>query len=82
LAEAALASVLERMGEAMGRHQADMAELVGRCEDAIAAVADPEALSAELAATRAEVALVAHRSPGPGGPVGRGGFGPGWNPSS
>src|SRR5438128_318911 len=56
LAEATLRVLVGRLGEVAASHGSAMAELVGRVEEAIAALADPEAVADELAATRAGAA--------------------------
>lgn len=57
LAEAGLAVLLERLVEVGRAHEATVGELAGRIEDAIGALADPEAVAEALAARRAEAAL-------------------------
>ena len=56
LAEASLSVLLERLGEVGRAHEATVGELAGRVEDAIAALADPEAVAEALEAARAEAA--------------------------
>src|SRR5580698_7474610 len=48
LAEASLSLSLDRLQELVGAHQAAIAGEVARVEDAIAALADPEAVAEEL----------------------------------
>jgi hypothetical protein len=57
LAEAGLAVLLERLVEAGRAHEATVGELAGRIEDAIGALADPEAVAEALAGGKAEAAL-------------------------
>jgi hypothetical protein len=56
LAEASLAVLLDRLGEVGRAHEATVGELASRVEDAIGALADPEALAEALAGARAEAA--------------------------
>ena len=56
LAEASLSLSLDRLRELVAGHQAAIAGEVARVEDAIAALADPEAVAEELATARAETA--------------------------
>jgi DNA repair exonuclease SbcCD ATPase subunit len=56
LAEATLAVLLDRLAEVGRAHEATMGELAGRVEDAIGALADPEAVADALAGARAEAA--------------------------
>jgi len=56
LAEATLAVLLDRLGEVGRAHEAAVADLVGRAEDAIGTLADPEAVADALAGARAEAA--------------------------
>ena len=56
LAEATLGALLERLSEVLAAHHTTVGELVGRVEDAVAALADPDAVAEELAAARAETA--------------------------
>jgi hypothetical protein len=56
LAEASLAVLLDRLAEVGRAHEATVGELAGRVEDAIGALADPEAVAEALAGARAEAA--------------------------
>jgi hypothetical protein len=56
LAEATLVSVLERLVELYSAHQATAGDLTARVEEAIAALADPEAVAEEMETVRAETA--------------------------
>jgi hypothetical protein len=56
LAEASLAVLLDRLAEVGRAHEATVGELVGRVDDAIGALADPEAVAEALAGARAEAA--------------------------
>jgi hypothetical protein len=56
LAEASLAVLLDRLAEVGRAHEATVGELIGRVEDAIGALADPEAVAEALAGARAEAA--------------------------
>jgi colicin import membrane protein len=56
LAEASLAVVLDRLAEVGRAHEATVGELIYRVEEAIGALADPEAVAAALAGGRAEAA--------------------------
>lgn len=56
LAEASLAVLLERLTEVGRAHEAAIGELIGRVEDAVGALADPDAVAEALAAGRAEAA--------------------------
>jgi chromosome segregation ATPase len=56
LAEASLAVLLDRLAEVGRAHEATVGELAGRVEDAIGALADPDAVAEALAGARAEAA--------------------------
>jgi hypothetical protein len=56
LAEASLSVLLERLTEVGRAHEATVGELIGRVEDAIGALSDPEAVAEALAGGRAEAA--------------------------
>jgi DNA repair exonuclease SbcCD ATPase subunit len=56
LAEASLSVLLERLTEVGRAHEATVGELMGRIEEAISALADPEAVAEALAGGRAEAA--------------------------
>jgi chromosome segregation ATPase len=56
LAEASLSLSLERIQKLLGAHEVSLAAEVARVEDAIAALADPEAVAEEIATARAETA--------------------------
>ena len=56
LAEASLAVLLDRLGEVGRAHESAVGELIGRVEDAIGALADPEAVAEALAGAKAEAA--------------------------
>jgi len=56
LAEATLATVVDRLGELIAGHRSGVEELVSRAEEAIAVLVDPEAVAGELEAVRAETA--------------------------
>jgi uncharacterized phage infection (PIP) family protein YhgE len=56
LAEASLAVLLDRLAEVGRAHEATVGELARRVEDAIGALADPEAVAEALAGARAEAA--------------------------
>jgi colicin import membrane protein len=56
LAEASLGVLLARLTDVSRAHETAMGELAGRVEDAVGALADPEAVAEALAAGRAEAA--------------------------
>jgi chromosome segregation ATPase len=56
LAEASLSVLLDRLTEVGRAHEATVGELAGRVEDAISALADPEAVAEALEGARAEAA--------------------------